>query len=744
MMAKALKNSNPSETVTEGIFRKFYGVGTFIEKSAIPSYYGFKSKKGTGYKGYPDFFFDNEKDGYVIVVEAKAVDYVAAREEVEWYSKVNKIEKDIVAISIAGQTEEDFKAGLFLKLQGSPYKEIPTDGKLKSLADIQKIFRKEKKGDCISDIKLNTILTELNNTFNDPMKISATERSLFFAGLMIALKDQTFKDTYLHVGPPTIEERKNTHYKLVDAHNLNNMIIEAIDRQIKGRINSFSKEINWRGQFSFIESIDYDLTAYKQLIKKVESNIFIPFSYDEKLDILGRAYKIFLSKAGKVDNKNIILTPDHIKRLMVRLARLELKDRVLDTCTGSGGFLMEAMEVMTKKALNDSTIIQKIHEKQLYGFESDRTLFALACSNMFLHGDGRSNLIYGDSLIDKESKIFKTFKNKYKPNKCIINPPYENNLPIRFVKKALELIESGGKLVVVMPSTTLNKNIGNETEEVLAMARLDYVIKLPLAVFREQKRLVYTSIFGFTKGSHHKDDKVLFYELEDDGLVSIQHKGRVDKFKKWQKIEEDIYNIVNNGDEVPGICEKRKIYDENGQLIPYGVQRQKHSKKYPYIKDLFTCTPGELASENANDEGEYNFVTAAEEWKKHDMYQFDEEAIVYAIGAEGSLGRAHYVNGKFMASNLCLVLREKDHKKYPLDMEYYAYHLMSIRKELVNSLKDGTSKLTIEKNKFKNYLIEYVPLDEQQRRKEEIKKKLKKIEALNQKEKSIRDSLYKF
>lgn len=743
-MAKAPQNSNPSETVTEDIFRKFYGVGTFIEKSAIPSYYGFKSKKGTGYKGYPDFFRNNEEDDYVIVVEAKAVDDKAAREEVEWYSKVNKIEKDIVAISIAGQTEEDYKAGLFLKLQGSPYKEIPTDGKLKSLADIQKIFRKEKIGDCISDIKLNTILTELNNTFNDPMKISATERSLFFAGLMIALKDKTFRDTYLRVGPPTTEERKNSRYKLVDAHNLNNMIIEAIDRQIKGRINSFSKEINWRGQFSFIESVDYDLTSYKQLIKKIERNIFIPFSFDEKLDILGRAYKIFLSKAGKVDNKNIILTPDHIKRLMVRLARLELKDRVLDTCTGSGGFLMEAMEVMTKKAPNDSTILRKIHEKQLYGFESDRTLFALACSNMFLHGDGRSNLIYGDSLIDKESKIFKTFKNKYKPNKCIINPPYENNLPIQFVKKALELIEPGGKLVVVMPSTTLNKNVGGETEKVLGMARLDYVIKLPLAVFREQKRLVYTSIFGFTKGSHQKDDKVLFYELEDDGLVSIQHKGRIDKFKKWQKIEDSIYEIVNNNDEIPGVCEKRKIYDSQDQMVPYGVQSQKHSKRYPYFKDLFTSVKGELASENAHDEGEYDFVTAAEEWKKHDMYQFDGEAIVYAIEAEGSLGRAHYVNGKFMASNLCLVLREKDHKKYPLDMEYYAYHLMSIRKDLVSSLKDGSSKQSISQKRLKNYLIEYIPLDEQQRRKAEIKKKMEAIEALHREEESIRDSLYKF
>ena len=74
---------------------------------------------------------------------------------------------------------------------------------------------------------------------------------------------------------------------------------------------------------------------------------------DEKQDILGKAYKIFLKRAGKIDNKNIILTPDHIKSLMVELARLNVNDVVLDTCTGTGGFLMEAMEVLINLANSD-------------------------------------------------------------------------------------------------------------------------------------------------------------------------------------------------------------------------------------------------------------------------------------------------------------------------------------------------------------------------------------------------------
>ena len=50
---------------------------------------------------------------------------------------------------------------------------------------------------------------------------------------------------------------------------------------------------------------------------------------------------------------------------MVKLARLNVDDVVLDTCTGSGGFLMEAMETMINDANRNEKIIKNIKEKQL-------------------------------------------------------------------------------------------------------------------------------------------------------------------------------------------------------------------------------------------------------------------------------------------------------------------------------------------------------------------------------------------
>ena len=40
----------------------------------------------------------------------------------------------------------------------------------------------------------------------------------------------------------------------------------------------------------------------------------------------------------------------------------------------------------------------------------------------------------------------------------MINPPYENNNSIKFVKQALDYLENNGKLIIIMPTPTLTRN----------------------------------------------------------------------------------------------------------------------------------------------------------------------------------------------------------------------------------------------------------------------------------------------
>ena len=262
-----------------------------------------------------------------------------------------------------------------------------------------------------------------------------------------------------------------------------------------------------------------------------------------------------------------------------------------------------------------------------------------------------------------------------------------------------------------MPTPTLNKNKDGLLKDILKIAKLDFVIKMPMNLFSEQKRTVNTSIFGFTKTPHHENDNVLFYNLVDDGFVSIQHKGRIDKNNRWNDIESEILDHISDFKETKGLCEKRKIYEKN-ILNPNGYQNERNST-YPLLKlsDLFYVNDGNLASSDANDSGEFDFITASEEWKKHDEYTHECEAIVYAAKAGGSLGRTHYVNGKFIASNLCYILTSKNNEKYPINMEFYNIYFSAIRETIVSNLADGTSKLTIDKISLSEYLIEYIPID---------------------------------
>ncbi len=290
-----------------------------------------------------------------------------------------------------------------------------------------------------------------------------------------------------------------------------------------------------------------------------------------------------------------------------------------------------------------------------------------------------------------------------------------------------------------MPTPTLTHNQGSLTEKVLSMAKLEYVIKMPNKLFSEQKRTVNTSIFGFTKTPHIQSDDVLFYNLEDDGFISIQHKGRIDKNGRWQGIEDTIIDVIFNSKEIPGVCQKKKIY-KNGILNCAGIQARRNSS-YQMVKisTLFDVNKGTLASES-NIDGDFPFITASEEWKTHNEYAHDTEAIVYAVSAAGSLGRSHYVNGKFIASNLCLVLTDRKNPKYPIDLQFYNCYFASIRKQIVSDLSDGTSKLTISPDMFKEYYIDYIPIDEQ---KKFIKTKLKSFLTLQDQYKKAQEKLSK-
>ena len=130
------------------------------------------------------------------------------------------------------------------------------------------------------------------------------------------------------------------------------------------------------------------------------------------------------------------------------------------------------------------------------------------------------------------------------------------------------------------------------------------------------------------------------------------------------------------------------------------------------IGDLFELEKGSLQSSKCI-EGDFDFITASKEWKTHNDFSHDIEALIFAAMASGSLGRTHYVNGKFITSDLCYILTPKDTKKYPINLKFYHFVFNSLKGEIVKNTKSGTSKEAINQTNLKKYEIPYFDIEQQ-------------------------------
>ena len=130
------------------------------------------------------------------------------------------------------------------------------------------------------------------------------------------------------------------------------------------------------------------------------------------------------------------------------------------------------------------------------------------------------------------------------------------------------------------------------------------------------------------------------------------------------------------------------------------------------IGDLFKLEKGSLQSSKCI-AGQYDFITASKEWKTHNEFSHDTEALIFAAMASGSLGRTHYLNGKFITSDLCYILTPKDSEKYPINLKFYHFVFNSLRDEIVKNTKSGTSKESINQTNLKKYEIPYFDIEQQ-------------------------------
>jgi type I restriction-modification system DNA methylase subunit len=240
-----------------------------------------------------------------------------------------------------------------------------------------------------------------------------------------------------------------------------------------------------------------------------------------------------------------VFTPDHITGFMYRLLGIDKDDRVLDACAGSGSFLVKAMSNMIREAGGVNTPKAKqIKAKQLFGIEFDREIYALACANMLIHKDGKTNLSHMDARTESAGNwIAKTGATK-----VLMNPPYENKFGCMvIVENVLNSVDRGTVCGFILPDKKLEKTSKAQISRILRHHRLTKVVKLPENLFFGVG--VTTSIFVFEAGKPQDGKKFFAVDIEDDGLVTVKNKGRHDVRGKWPALEDYWIDAIERQDD---------------------------------------------------------------------------------------------------------------------------------------------------------------------------------------------------
>lgn len=521
------------------------------------------SKQGRG-AGRPEFIVRADRfPEFLIVVECKAdakkhasatLDRYAdfALDGALLYAACLSREYDVLAIAVSGQTEEELRVSHHLHLKGAD-RSVPFDeaDDILSFDDYHEAF-------VTSDIKFKQNyreLIEFSRTLNHELqarKITESERAFLISGVLIALQNAAFRASF-------------------SSHKTGKQLATSLLTTVKGEFESAELPEERRDvlelAFSFIgksPALTNDRDFFVKLVGDLDSNINTFRRTKRFYDVIGQFYVEFLRYANNDKGLGIVLTPPHIAELFADLAEIDKSSVVLDNCCGTAGLLIAAMGKMMEDAGANKDEQERIKRSALVGIEFQPKVYALAVSNMILHGDGKTNIIRGDCFADA-GKVRKLAK----PTVGLLNPPYKNKRAstdkeeLEFVLNNLNALEVGGKCVAIVPITCATAPKGQIAEwkrKILEKHTLEGVMSMPISLFHNSKTTVVTCIMVFTAHKKHAAEKKSWFGYwRDDGFVKTKHLGRVDLNGTWPSIRNHWVAAFHNRDVIEGFSVTRHV-----------------------------------------------------------------------------------------------------------------------------------------------------------------------------------------
>ncbi len=548
-----MANERKTEIITRKHFEQFQDIIEIEEQSSdnpkIDKLLKTASKKGTG-KGRPEFLILFKKNNdLLIVIECKAdIRKHESKKQNKYsefavdgvllYASYLSNSYDVLAIAISGETTQELKISHFLHLKSEKKAFEIFDDKLLSAQNYLDGYLKSEPKIRQDYHTLLEFTRELNEKLHTH-KILESQRSLLISCVLIALENQAFRNSYHSHNTPK---------------NLANALVQTVSNELESaNINSKRLE-NLNTQFSFIKtdtSLSTKDKVLKELIDEVDENINAFIKTHKYFDILGQLYVEFLRYANSDKGLGIVLTPPHITELFADLAQVNKNTIAYDNCTGTGGFLISAMKKMIADAKNDKEKIKEIKSNQLIGTEYQSHIFALAVSNMYIHQDGKTNIINGSCF---DENVINEVKEK-KPTVGFLNPPYKSNKKkdtdeLEFILNNLKTLTDGGTCIAIVPMRSALSQSGKiyeQKKELLKKHTLEAVLSMPEDLFHNSNVSVATCIMIFTAHKpHRKGKKTWLAYCRNDNFIKTKDKGRIDYNNTWNEIKNNWLDLYFN------------------------------------------------------------------------------------------------------------------------------------------------------------------------------------------------------
>jgi type I restriction enzyme M protein len=321
------------------------------------------------------------------------------------------------------------------------------------------------------------------------------------------------------------DEKESSITKKGDPYKFQVGTYETAD-EVFDRINTIYQAAKQKDAEVFKDDIRLEPKIVYSVIEHLQS---INFNKTD-LDTKGVAFERFMEDffRGKMGQ---FFTPRELIRFCVRMLNPQTNEILLDPACGSGGFLLNAMDLVREEAeqeCDDKVDAYRVwHDfahDNLYGIDINDQIARVCKMNMILHDDGHSNIISIDSLTDIQE--INRMHRKFEENTfdlILTNPPFgavvkqaekpylkkyklgkdrkTQKTEILFIERCLEFLRPGmGRMGIVLPDGILtNSSLQYVRDFIMESAQILAVVSLPQFAFTHFGAGVKSSLFFLRK-----------------------------------------------------------------------------------------------------------------------------------------------------------------------------------------------------------------------------------------------------